>query len=91
MKILLTTTSFQDTPGPHHDLLARSGFEVVRARGPLSEAQMLELISENDGFDAFRTGLVEESNAGAFRFVTGGHEGISAKWKIGANQIVFAG
>ena len=56
MKILLTTTSFQDTPGPHHDLLARSGFDVVRARGPLSEAQMLELISENDGFDAFLNG-----------------------------------
>ncbi len=33
MRILLTTTSFQDTPGKHHDLLAASGFEVVRAQG----------------------------------------------------------
>ena len=56
MKILLTTTSFQDTPGPHHVLLARSGFEVIRARGPLSEAQMLELIGEHHGFDALLNG-----------------------------------
>jgi len=37
-RILLTTTSYQDTPGKHHDVLAKSGFEVVRARGPLTEA-----------------------------------------------------
>lgn len=56
MKILLTTTSFQDTPGPHHDLLTKSGFEVVRARGPLTEEQMLELIQNNGGFDGFLNG-----------------------------------
>lgn len=56
MKILLTTTSFQDTPGAHHELLAKSGYEVVRARGPLSEEQMLGLIEEHGGFDAFLNG-----------------------------------
>ena len=56
MKILLTTTSFQDTPGAHHALLAASGFEIIRARGPLSEDQMLELIREHDGFDGFLNG-----------------------------------
>lgn len=50
MKILLTTTSFQDTPGPHHDLLADTGWEVIRARGPLSEADTLSLIGDVDGF-----------------------------------------
>lgn len=55
-KILLTTTSFQDTPGAHHDLLARSGFDVVRERGPLSEERMLDLIREHHGFDAFLNG-----------------------------------
>ena len=34
MKILLTTTSFQDTPGEHHDLLKKNGWEIIRARGP---------------------------------------------------------
>src|SRR5262245_22413652 len=49
MRILLSTTSFQDTPGRHHELLTASGFEVVRARGPLSEAQMLELVGAGSG------------------------------------------
>lgn len=49
-RILLTTTSFQDTPGEHHDLLAGAGYEVVRERGPLREARMLELAGDFDGF-----------------------------------------
>ena len=53
MRILLTTTSLQDTPGPHHELLEQTGFEIVRERGPLSEARMLELAG---GFDAFLCG-----------------------------------
>ncbi|MEI8293736.1 MAG: phosphoglycerate dehydrogenase [bacterium] len=53
MRILLTTTSFQDTPGPHHDLLATTGFEILRERGPLPESRMLELAGD---FDAFLCG-----------------------------------
>jgi D-3-phosphoglycerate dehydrogenase / 2-oxoglutarate reductase len=49
-RILLTTTSFQDTPGGHHQLLAGTGWEIVRARGPLTEAQMLELVGDIDAF-----------------------------------------
>lgn len=56
MKILLTTTSYQDTPGPHHDLLASSGYEVVRARGPLTAPGMLELIELHGGFDGLLNG-----------------------------------
>jgi D-3-phosphoglycerate dehydrogenase / 2-oxoglutarate reductase len=56
MRILLTTTSFQDTPGRHHDVLNNSGFEVVRARGPLSEQQMLELVTTGGGFDGLLNG-----------------------------------
>lgn len=52
-RVLLTTCSFQDTPGPHHALLETQGFEVVRERGPLTEARMLELAGE---FDAFLCG-----------------------------------
>ena len=50
MRILLTTTSYQDTPGPHHDLLASSGAEIVCARGPLSEKSMLEYAGDYDAF-----------------------------------------
>lgn len=56
MRVLLTTTSYQDTPGDHHRVLADSGFDIVRDRGPLTEARMLELIEQHGGFDGFLNG-----------------------------------
>jgi len=56
MRILLTTTSYQDTPGKHHDILAASGFEVVRARGPLPEDKMIELVTAGGGLDGLLNG-----------------------------------
>jgi D-3-phosphoglycerate dehydrogenase len=56
MRILLTTTSYQDTPGKHHDLLAACGHEIVRERGPLPEAKMLELVTAGGGFDGLLHG-----------------------------------
>jgi len=56
MRVLLTTTSFQDTPGKHHEILAQGGYEIVRQRGPLPEKKMLELIGSPGGFDAFLCG-----------------------------------
>lgn len=55
MRILVTTTSFQDTPGAHHDVLKASGLDIVSARGPLSEAQLLELFA-GEGFDGILNG-----------------------------------
>ena len=52
-KVLLTTTSYQDTPGPHHAKLESFASQIVRQRGPLSEKQMLELAGD---FDAFLCG-----------------------------------
>ena len=49
-RILLTTTSFQDTPGEHHRVLAETGWEIVTARGPLNEADTLALVGEFDGY-----------------------------------------
>jgi D-3-phosphoglycerate dehydrogenase / 2-oxoglutarate reductase len=49
-KILLTTTSFQDTPGEHHQLLADTGWEIIRARGPLNEADTLAAVGDVDGY-----------------------------------------
>ena len=49
-RILVTTTSFQDTPGDHHATLAATGWEIVTARGPLSEADTLALVGEIDGY-----------------------------------------
>lgn len=60
MKILLTTTSYQDCPGDHHALLESTGAEIVRERGPLPEARMLELAGD---FDAFLCGDDEITQA----------------------------
>jgi D-3-phosphoglycerate dehydrogenase len=56
MRVLLTTTSFQDTPGEHHAVLERSGFEIVRVRGPLDEKVMLETVKSGGGFDGLLNG-----------------------------------
>jgi D-3-phosphoglycerate dehydrogenase len=65
MRVLLTTTSFQDTPGSFHDLLASKGYELVRERGPLPEARMLELAGDFDGFlcgdDAITRAVLQKS------------------------------
>jgi D-3-phosphoglycerate dehydrogenase len=49
MKILLTSTSFQDTPGPHQTLLESQRFELIKLRGPLKESAMLSAIEGIDG------------------------------------------
>ncbi len=64
-RILITTTSFQDTPGRHHELLAGAGFEIERARGPLPEAEILRLVGSHDGIicgdDAFTRRVLEKT------------------------------
>jgi len=56
MRILLTTTSYHDTPGRHHEMLKRSECEIVRERGPLDEAKMLELVQSGGGVDGILHG-----------------------------------
>ncbi len=64
-RILITTTSFQDTPGAHHELLAKAGFEIERARGPLPETEMLRLVGSHDGIvcgdDAFTRPVLQKT------------------------------
>jgi D-3-phosphoglycerate dehydrogenase len=49
MKILLTSTSFQDTPGKHQELLKATGFEVDTLRGPVKQQVLLPIIGLYDG------------------------------------------
>jgi len=49
MRILVTSTSFQDTPGRHHDLLKSKNMEIDFRRGPLSEAELKQLSWNYDG------------------------------------------
>ncbi|MFP6873471.1 MAG: phosphoglycerate dehydrogenase [Verrucomicrobiales bacterium] len=65
MRILLTTTSYQDTPGEHHEILAATGWQIVRERGPLPEEEMLGLAGGFDGFlcgdDAITGAVIDKS------------------------------
>jgi D-3-phosphoglycerate dehydrogenase / 2-oxoglutarate reductase len=65
MRILLTTCSYQDTPGPHHARMESQGWEITCERGPLSEARMLELAGDFDAFlcgdDAITRAVLEKS------------------------------
>lgn len=64
-RVLLTTTSFQDTPGGHHKMLEDAGYEIIRRRGPLTEAQMLEDVGEIDAFlcgdDAITPAVIDKA------------------------------
>jgi D-3-phosphoglycerate dehydrogenase len=54
--VLVSTSSFIDTPGPHVSKLQEAGFEVIKARGPLNEDQLLSYIGDGNKFDAFLCG-----------------------------------
>ena len=48
-KVLLTSTSFQDTPGEHQLQLKSTGYEITALRGPLVENELLPIIDQYDG------------------------------------------
>lgn len=85
LRILLTTTSYQDTPGPHHERLEAQGWEIVRERGPLPESRMLELAGQFDAFlcgDDAITRQVLEKNQPRLRVIS--------KYGIGLDKIDLA-
>ena len=88
MRILLTTTSLQDTPGAHQTLLAASGYEIVRARGPLDEAALLSLIGAHGPFD----GLLNGDDRVTARVIdaAGPRLKVIAKYGIGLDSIDVA-
>lgn len=48
-KILVTTTSFQDTPGAHHEHLINQNFDIDYMRGPLVAEDLIGIIQNYDG------------------------------------------
>jgi len=84
-RILLTTTSFQDTPGEHHAALAATGWEVVTARGPLSEEATLAALADADATicgDDMLTRRVLDATAPRLKVVS--------KYGIGVDKIDVA-
>lgn len=85
-KILLTSTSFQDTPGAHHQLLDEQGFDLVKMRGPLKESVMLDVIKDFDGIicgdDEITRAVIEMGVKGKLRIIS--------KYGIGLDKIDIA-
>ena len=83
MKVLLTSTSFQDTPGKHQELLKAQGFEVDNLRGPLKESELLPIIAQYDavicGDDEYTKQVLEIAKAGRLKYIS--------KYGVGLDKI----
>ena len=74
LKILLTSTSFIDTPGNHHKLLNEINSEIIKKRGPLTESELLPIISSFDalicGDDELTSKVILKGVEGKLKFVS---------------------
>jgi D-3-phosphoglycerate dehydrogenase len=83
MKVLLTTTSFQDTPGTHQDLLYSQGYEIDTLRGPILEDQLLSIIQNYDavicGDDEYTEAVIKKGVEGKLKYL--------CKYGVGLDRI----
>lgn len=83
LKILLTSTSFQDIPGYHQKLLDDQGFNLTKLRGPLKESVLLDIIQEFDGIicgdDEITRSVIEKGKNGKLRVIS--------KYGIGLDKV----
>jgi D-3-phosphoglycerate dehydrogenase len=83
MKVLLTTTSFQDTPGVHQDLLYSQGFDIDTLRGPILEAELLPIIQNYDavicGDDEYTAAVIKKGIKGKLKYL--------CKYGVGLDRI----
>lgn len=74
MKVLLTTTSFQDTPGDHHKLLNDQNWDIDRLRGPVTEEVLLPIIANYDavicGDDEYTQKVLETGKKGKLKYIS---------------------
>jgi len=83
MKVLLTSTSFQDTPGKHQNLLNDQGFTIDLLRGPVKEEVLLPIIGDYDGIicgdDEITRAVIENGSKGLLRVIS--------KYGVGLDKI----
>jgi D-3-phosphoglycerate dehydrogenase len=81
--ILITSTSFQDTPGAHQDLLEKQGFNLTSMRGPLKEKIMIDIIDQFDGIicgdDEITRAVIEKGAASKLKIIS--------KYGIGLDKV----
>jgi D-3-phosphoglycerate dehydrogenase len=83
MRVLITTTSFVDTPGKHQEKLASLGYEIDTLRGPLRDSVLLPIIGNYDalicGDDEITLKVVQKGAAGKLKVIS--------KYGIGLDKI----
>jgi D-3-phosphoglycerate dehydrogenase / 2-oxoglutarate reductase len=83
LKVLLTSTSFQDTPGMHKKLLDQQGFELDTRRGPLNKTEIFEIIDQYDallcGDDELTRSVLIKGKSGKLKFIS--------KYGVGLDKI----
>ena len=83
MKVLLTSTSFQDTPGRHQELLYSQGYEIDTLRGPIPEAELLPIIAKYDavicGDDDYTEEVIKVGVEGNLKYIS--------KYDVGLDRI----
>lgn len=83
MKILLTSTSFQDTPGNHQELLNKQNFEIDKLRGPIPEKELLPIIQNYDavicGDDEYTDDVIKKGVEGRLKYIS--------KYGVGLDKI----
>ena len=83
MRILLTTTSFTDTPGKHQEKLKSLNYKIDILRGPLKEEILLPIISNYDGIicgdDEITRKVIANGNEGKLKVIS--------KYGIGLDKI----
>lgn len=83
IKLLLTSTSFQDAPGAHQELLNEQGFEIDRMRGPLTDDELRPVIANYDavicGDDEYTEEILKIGKAGKLKYIS--------KYGVGLDKI----
>lgn len=83
MRILLTTTSFQDTRGSHHAFLNEQGYDIDRLSGPATEELLLPIISKYDavicGDDDYTEKVIKTGADGNLKLIS--------KYGVGLDRI----
>ena len=83
LNILITTTSFQDTPGNHHKFLAEQDWDIDFLRGPLSESELLPIIKKYDaiicGYDEYSKEVLMAGKNGKLKVIS--------KYGVGLDRI----
>jgi len=83
MKVLLTSTSFQDCEGSHKELLNQQGWEVSYLRGPLRKSEIINEVAKYDalicGDDELDREVLEKGVKGKLKFIS--------KYGVGLDKI----